>query len=176
MTDYYLEAVQTWQQANRDLKHFSACCAMVKGRQTSALAADCGLSPDSIELYRNTYSLYYRNIESEPVRKLWELAPMHIWRAAVKIQNRYALSDSETLEYISEGKEMTRESFSTHVENKENKEPQWIRRFRSISKKLSSMLGDWMTEIPAGKRERFQIAAENFAKELQNIIVEDIRR
>ena len=170
MTDYHREAVETWQQANRNLKHFAACCAMVSGKKTAALAADCGLSPDSIELYRNVYSLYYRNMESEPVRKLWETAPMHIWRAAVKMQKTYNLTDEEAIEYIHTGKDMTRESFSAHVDNKENKLPQWVRRFKRLGRTISRMLGDWMTEIPAGKREQFQQAADNFAQELQKIM------
>ena len=170
MTDYYRDAVLTWQQANKNLKNFSACCAMVDGKQTAALASDCGLTPDSIEQYRNVYSLYYRNMESEPVRKLWELAPMHIWRVAVKLQSRYDLTDEQVIEYIETGKDMTRQSFMAHIECKESTEPQWIRRFRSIGKTLSKMLGDWMTEIPAPKRERFQHAADEFAKALQEIV------
>lgn len=167
MSDYYFEAVRTWQQANRNLKHFAECCANVSGRETAALAADCGLSPDSIEQYRSVYSLYYRNIESEPVRKLWESAPMHIWRAAVKLQARYNLTDDQTVDYIDTGREMTRESFSAHVDERENKLPKWIRVIRDIARSLRR--DDWMTEIPHSLRDEYVEKRDALASVLERI-------
>lgn len=170
MTEYYIEAVRAYQGADKNLKHFAECCAKVEGKRTAALAADCKCSVDTIERYRNAYRLYYMmgvELESERCGSLWKAAPIGVWCAASKLKDEHNLTMAQTLEYIETGKNMNSKSFSAHVDEKESKIPKWIKRLRSVAKMLKT--GDWMTEMSADNRERYERAVEAFKAELEAI-------
>lgn len=174
MNDYYIEAVRTWQQANKDLKKFSQCCAMVDGRRTQALAQDCKVSVDTIENYRNAYILYQQiDIEletSEPVR-IWDEANIALWVKAHHLKTRLKLSNEVIFDYLKTASEhnMTRESFAAHVDEKENDTPKWIRRIRHAIHVLFPSRNDWKTEMPIEKRTRYDEATARYVEELKEI-------
>lgn len=174
MTDYYIEAVSTWQQSDKNLKHFAECCANVDGNRTLALAQDCKCSVDTIENYRRAYRLYYFlevEIESEPVRKLWQSAHISLWVRAAKLQKSLNLSNAKTMEYLQIASEegMSRETFAAHVDTKENHTPQWIRRIRHAARILFPAKNDWVEEIPLERRERYRKATDWYISELEAI-------
>ena len=173
--DYYAEAVRTRGAADKNLKHFAECCANVSNKRTAALAADCKCSPDTIESYRNAYRLAYRLMveqESEHARKLWEDAPIELWKAAAKLAKQYNLDNETIYEYLTIGNEhgMSRESFSAHVDEKENHVPKWIRSLKQINRLL--LRDDWATEIPYELQDEYRQAKEHFANVLERIAQE----
>jgi len=173
--DWYAEAVRSRKGSDDKLKHFAECCAMVSGERTKDLAADCLCSVDTIEQYRNAYRLFVvleTNIESEQVRKLWEARPIEIWKSAAKIWGRYDLSPQVVFDYIEDAEGMSRESFSAHVDEKENKTPKWLRRLRGVAKSLCNMGDDWKTEIEPELRDEFDAWTEQGAELLDRIAKE----
>lgn len=174
MTDYYIEAVRTWQQANKDLKHFAECCAKVHGNKTQALAQDCKVSVDTIENYRNAFILYQQikimEETSEPAR-IWIESNITLWVKAHQLKERLKLSLEKTFEYlqIASVHNMTRESFAAHVDEKENKTPKWIRRIRHAISILFPSKDDWKTEMPIEKRTRYEEATARYVEELREI-------
>jgi len=172
MSDYYHEAVRTWQQADKNLKLFSECCAFVSNKYTASLADDCGVSVDTIERYRNMYKMYRwldTHIESERVRKLWEGASVAIWRKCAEFWIRYDLNPDTVLEYLQTGKDsnMTRESFSAHVEEMHNKLPGWLRHLKKAVSYLRKLSGDFKSELPPEFQDEFDELSDRFADLLE---------
>lgn len=172
MSEYYIEAVHTYQQANKNLKHFAYLCAMVDGKKTAALADDCKCSVDTIEQYRNAYVLRMRmeiELESEHVRKLWESVNIDVWKKAAQLWSRLDLTTSQMSEYLIVADEhgMSRDSFAAHVDEKENKLPKWIRVIRGIARSLRR--DDWMTEIPHSLRDEYVEKRDALASVLERI-------
>jgi len=165
--DWYVEAVRSRKGADDKLKHFAECCAMVSGKRTKDLAADCLCSTDTIEQYRNAYRLFHIldvNIESEHVRKLWKDIPIDVWKEAAKLSARYDLAPIQIYEYLEDAEGMGRNSFSAHVDEKENKSPKWVRRLSAMAQSLRSMGDDWKTEIEPELREEFDAWTEQGAE------------
>jgi hypothetical protein len=173
-TEYYLEAVRAWQQANKNLKHFARCCYHVSNRETQALAADCGCSVDTIEKYRMAYSLYTELETSAQGGFLWDSANISLWVKAAQLRQRLDIPLDTVHEYLETAIDhnMTRESFAAHVDGKENKTPIWIRRLRNAIKVLSPSKQDFKSEMRPDLRERYDTAVERFSSELQAIIRE----
>lgn len=174
MTDHYTEAVRIWQQANKDLKHFSMCCALVDGRRTAFLAQDCKVSVDTIENYRNAYILFQHlqiNLETSEPARIWEEANISLWVKAAQLKKRLNLSVAKTFEYLQTASDenMTRESFAAHVDEKENDTPKWIRRILHAVRILKPSKDDWKTEMPIEKRTRYEQATARYVGELEEI-------
>ena len=171
MNDYYLEAVRTWQQSDKNLKHFAECCANVDGTRTLALAQDCKCSVDTIENYRNAYALYYRLIELPNSSEVWREAHISLWVKAAKLQKVLGLSDEKIMDYLQTASEegMSRETFAAHVDNKENHIPQWQRRILHVVKLLTGTRHDWKSEMPPELQKRFDEATEIYSTALQQI-------
>ena len=178
--DYYMEAVRTYQEINKNYKHFSECCYRVHNRQTQELAQDCGCSVDTIENYRNAYTLYIEmggpliqteGYASEPVRKCWEKANIALWVKAAQLRIRLNLSLNKTWDYLQTASlaNMTRESFAAHIDEKENATPKWIRRLQSVIRFLSPSKYDYKSELPPEMQERYDRAVSAFVAELQEI-------
>ena len=177
--DYYILAVSAWQQANRSLKHFAECCYHVSDRQTQVLAQDCGCSVDTIENYRNAYTLYTElgGDTSEPARKLWEHSSIALWVKAAQLRIRLSLSTDKILDYLQTASEnnMTREQFAAQVDNAENDTPMWLRRLRSAIKFLKPSRDDYKgADMPPEVRERYDKAVEWFVSELEQIAGEGV--
>lgn len=179
--EYFFEAVKSWRQANKNLKHFAECCWHVSDRQTLALAQDCGCSPDTIANYRNAYVLF---VELEGYRTrsaVWEKSPIALWVKAAQLRTRLNLSLAKTWDYLQTASEegMTREQLAAHVDSVENNTPRWIRRLRSAIRFLSPSKDDWKIEMDMGQRERYDRAVIAFVAELEEISasgVEHVRR
>lgn len=176
--DYYIEAVRTWQQSNKNLKHFAECCAMVDGKRTAALAADCKASVDTIQNYRNAYILYQQlvtNLETSEPARIWDEANVSLWVKAAQLKTRLGLSLEKVFEYLQTANEhnMTREQMAAVVDEKENKVPQWLRRIRHAIRILFPTRDDWKTEMPMEKRTRYEEATGRYVKELQAIAEEE---
>ena len=170
--DYYSEAVLSRDKSDKSLKHFALCCANVSGSRTADLAADCECSVATIEIYRNVYKLYYEmgvNIESEHVQKLWRDVKIDLWRQAVKHKSRYNLTYQQVMDYLIDGKGMSRESFSAHIDEKENDTPKWIRRLQHAIKFLRPSRNDYKSEMPPHVQKRYDEAVEVFVSELEQI-------
>lgn len=170
--DWHIRAVSFWKKANADLKLFSEACYNVDRKD--ALAADCKCSVRTIQFYAAAWSLYQellREYGSETVSLMWERGEISLWRKAPQLRSTLNLSLETTREYLEIAIEnnMTRESFSAHVDTKENKTPQWLRRLRSAIRSLSISKDDWKTELPIEKRERYEKAVAWFVAELQEI-------
>jgi len=171
-SDWIAAAVKAKDGADKNLKRFAECCANVSGRRTAELAGSCECSVATVEAYRNAYKLYYVmsvNLESEHVQKLWESATIELWKAASRLQVRYDLSYQDVFEYLKTGKEngMSRESFSAHIDEKENSIPKWLRVIKDIAKKLRR--DDWKTEIPAELRDEYDEKKSALAEVLERI-------
>lgn len=169
--DWHITAVNAWQNANRNLKQFAEACANVSNHKTAALAADCGCSVDTVERYRNAWKLY-QELEREnfrTVRKLWEDGNIALWRKAPELRARLGLSLEKTYDYLQTGIEngMSRETFSAHIDEKENTTPKWLRVLQRVTDLLRR--DDWMVEMPIEKRERYEQARERFTAELEEI-------
>ncbi len=175
--DYYLEAVRTWKDMNKKGKHFAECCWHVSDRQTKALAEDCGCSADTIENYRNAYTLY-QQITSERVGSLlWDSASIQLWVKAAQLKSRLGLSVGVTAEYLrtAAAHNMNRNQLAAHVDEKENHVPKWIRRLRSAIKFLSPSKDDYKSpDMPVQARERYDKAVEWFVGELEAIASEAV--
>ena len=171
MSDYYTEAVRTWQQSDKNLKHFAECCANVDGRKTLALSQDCKCSVDTIENYRAAYVLYYRLIEHPNCSEVWQNAHISLWVKAARLQKQLHLSNEKIYEYLQIADEagMSRETFAAHVDTKENKTPQWIRRIKHAARILFPAKNDWVEEIPLDRRERYRKATDWYIAELEAI-------
>jgi len=172
--DYYIDAVELSQRIDRDYKCFAFCCAQVSGARTAALAEDCKTSPSSIEKYRNAYALKTRfeiDYKSERVTKLWDSASMSLWRKAAELESSLNLSLEMIWDYLQTASEegMSRDTFAAHVDTKENKTPQWIRRLKSFIRILSPIKNDYRSEMPAGVRARFDEALNEFIEKIQEI-------
>jgi len=171
--DYYIEAVSAWQQANRNLKHFAECCYHVSGTATQALAQDCGCSVDTIENYRNAYTLFIEldGEISERVRKFWGQANISLWIKAAQIRIRLYLPLSTIWEYLQTAtlEHMTRETFAAHVDEKENDTPKWIRRLKSAIRFLAPSRYDYKSEMPPLLQRRYDQAVAVFVAELEAI-------
>jgi hypothetical protein len=170
MMDYYASAVQTWNDTNKTFKEFASACALVEGHRTAALAADCRLSVDSIESYRNAYRLYYDlDIESDTSRKLWEQANISLWIAAAKRRNSIPLDALR--DYLSDAVDngATVEQFRVILDNHNRTKPEWAERLRKLVKTLFRLRTDYKTELPPTLRERFERAVQAFETELQAI-------
>jgi thymidylate synthase ThyX len=174
MSDYYAEAVRTWQGANRDLKHFAECCALVDGHQTAALATDCRLSVDSIEAYRNAYSLYYSfDVEASETVRMWEQGNISLWLAAAKRRN--SIEPDALKDYLSDAVEngATVEAFRVALDNHNRTKPEWTERLRKLVKTLFKLRTDYKSiDMPPAIRERFERAVQVFEMELQAIAEE----
>ena len=172
--EYYLEAVRAWQNSNKNLKHFAECCYHVSDRATQALAKDCGCSVDTIENYRNAWTLHLELGESERVRKAWDSATIALWVKAAQLRQRLEMTPERTFEYLETAiqSNMTRESFAAHVDTKENKTPQWIRRLKAAISHLRPSRDDWKTEMPFELRQRYDKAVSRFTAELEEIAQE----
>jgi hypothetical protein len=172
--NYYLEAVSAYQQANKSLKHFAECCYHVSDRETKALAQDCKCSVDTIENYRNAYTLFIElgGETSEPVRKLWERTNIALWVKAAQLRIRLSLSLPTTQDYLETASRnnMTRESFAAHVDEKENNTPKWIRRLQSVISRLAPIKQDYRSEIPAELQTEFDAALDEFIRRLQKLL------
>lgn len=156
--EYHFEAVRAWQSANRNLKHFAECCYHVEDK--IALAADCCCTVRTVQLYAAAWSLYQELIheyKSETVSLLWERGEISLWRKAPQLRSTLGLSLDKTYDYLQEAinNDMTRETFAAHVDTKENKLPNWVRRLRSIADKLRLLRDDYKTEIPHEYRAEF---------------------
>jgi len=172
MTDFYIEAVRLYSEGDHKRKLFAEACAYVSGERTQDLAADCECSVDTIEQHRNAYRLYRirdKNIESEQVRKLWEELKIDKWKTAAKLYARYDMSPFRVYDYLTESKGMSRESFSAHVDEKENCTPKWIRRLVSFARGLRNMGEDWKTEIKPDLRDEFDAWTKQGAELLERI-------
>ncbi len=172
--EYYLEAVELSQRIDRDYKRFAFCCAQVSGHRTAALAADCKMSTSTIEKYRNAYALKVRfgiDRKAERVTKLWNAAPMSLWRKAAELESSLGLSLDTIWDYLVTASlhNMTRESFAAHVDEKENDTPKWLRRLRSIVSRLAPSRDDYKSEMPPEIRTRYDLAVAVFVAELQAI-------
>jgi len=179
MTDHYVEAVRLWQASNKNMRLFAQCCAMVDGRKTSALAADCKVSVDFIEAHRNAYRLYCEiktNIELPLVTEVWDKANEGLWVKAAQLRTRLDMTLDKTWDYlqIASDEGMSRETFAAHVDTKENHTPQWLRRLKWVASKLFPSKDDWKTEMPIEKRERYDHAVAVFTAELKAIAEETV--
>lgn len=164
-----------WQAANRDLKLFAECCYHVSGRETAALAADCGLSVDAIEGYRLAYAL---KIELDGIRagsEVWEKSNISLWVKAARMRRSLGMDLEKIAEYleVAANEQMTREQFAAHVDEKENRIPRWARRLNTIWKSLQKMNDDYKSEMPPPIRERYERAVKAFAEELEAIMSVD---
>jgi len=170
--EYYFEAVQAWKNINKYGKHFAECCYHVEDK--NSLAVDCGCSVRTIQYYAAAWSLYQEMVyefQNETVSLMWEQGEIQLWRKAPELRKQLGLSLEQTKEYLATAisENMTRESFSAHVDEKENKIPKWIRRLQDIARKLRPMKYDWKTEIPVTYRAEFEQATEQYAAVLEKI-------
>jgi len=173
--DWYAAAVLAKQRADRNLKQFAEACSHVSDRRTAALAADCGCSPDTIERYRAAWNLYQeigRVAKFRTVRKLWETGSLALWRKAPELRTRYALTLEQTWEYLQTGIEhrMSRDSFSAHVDEKENDTPKWIRRLQHAIRVIAPIRNDYREEMPPDIRAEFDAAVDEFSARLTAIV------
>jgi hypothetical protein len=174
--DYYREAVELSQRIDKDFKRFSFCCAQVSGKRTGSLAADCKMSVATIEKYRNAYALKVRfeidHRPSERVTKLWNAAPMSLWRKAAELESSLGLSLDKIWDYLETASEygMTRESFSAHIDEKENHTPKWIRRLQSAIRFLKPLRDDYKgADMPPEIRTEFDRLVAEFATGLERL-------
>ena len=170
--DYYLEAVRAWQSANQNLKRFAECCYHVKDKD--GLAEDCGVKLRTVQYYAAAWSLYQELLLEYPnatVALMWERGEISLWRKAPELRSQLQLSLAQTKDYLETAIDhhMTRESFSAHVDEKENDTPKWIRRLRSAIKFLSPSKGDYKSEMPPHVQERYNQAVAWFVNELDEI-------
>jgi hypothetical protein len=127
---------------------------------------------DTIEQYRNAYKLFYylgTHIESEQVRKLWDARPIEIWKSAAKAWGRYDPTPYTLIGYLEDAENMSRESFSAHIDEKENKTPKWLRRLKTFARGLRNMGNDWKTEIEPDLRDEFDDWTKQGADLLERI-------
>ena len=87
------------------------------------------------------------------------------------MRTRLDMTVEKTFDYlqIAAADNMTRETFAAHVDGKENKTPQWIRRLQSAIRHLRPSKDDWKTDMPPETRERYDAAVEWFTHELEEI-------
>lgn len=170
---YYIEAVRTWQDVNRKLKHFAECCYHVSNRETRALAEDCGCSVDTIENYRNAWTLYTElgGEKSERFGFLWDTASISLWVKAAQMRRKLEIPLERTADYLETAikEDMTRDQFAAVVDEKENKTPKWARALQSVAAKLSTIEARWVTSMPDDKRERYHKAVRDFQAALEEI-------
>ncbi len=169
--EYHFEGVRAWQNADKNLKLFAECCYNVHNKQ--ALASDCGCDIRTVQYYAAAWSLYQEFIREygETVSFLWERGQIQLWRKAPELRKNLDLSLEQTREYLSEAitENMTRESFSAHVDEKENHTPKWIRRLQSAIKHLKPSKDDWKTDMPFELRQKYDRAVSRFVAELEEI-------
>jgi len=171
--EYYIAAVESWQKANRSLKDFALHCYHVSDRQTLALAQDCGCSYETVNNYRNAYTLFVEleGLTLYPVTETWEQAHISLWVKAAQLRKSLNLSIHKTWDYLQTATlaNMTRESFAAHVDEKENDTPKWIRRLQSIISRIAPSKDDWKTEMSPAARDRYDRAVAAFVHELEEI-------
>lgn len=170
--DYYTEAVRSYQQANKNLKHFAECCAHLADDRLPSLAVDCGVSQKTVNNYRDAYLLYVelgRNVEA--VSKLWQTGNISLWVKAAQLQTQLNLPSDKIEEYlgIAVDNSMTRESFAAHVDEAENHTPKWIRRLQQAIRFLKPTRSDYKADMPPILQERYDAAVAAFVAELEAI-------
>lgn len=169
--DWHIRAVDNWNKANQNLKLFSEACYHVDNKE--ALAVDCKCSTRTIQYYAAAWSLYQEMLLEfgETVSLLWERGEISLWRKAPQLRSTLNLTLDKTYEYVKIAIEndMNRDSFAAHVDNKENKTPQWIRRIQHAAKILFPSKNDWKSDMPFEKRERYEKATAWYIAELKEI-------
>lgn len=172
MTDFYLEAVRAWQGSNRNLWHFAECAAQVSNHQTAALAADCRLSIDTVENYRNAYKLFYRmtvNFEESDIYRMREQTNISLWVAAAKRGKAHDITTLKDYIQIAASEGMTVEQLRVELDSRSATKPEWTKRLQGLVKMLFKLRTDWKTEIPGDKRDEFEnwlLGFEKWVKEL----------
>lgn len=175
--DWHIQAVALWQKTNANLKLFSEACYNVNNKE--ALAEDCKCNVRTIQYYAAAWSLYQeliREYGNETVSLMWERGEIALWRKAPQLRSTLNLSLEKTYEYLGGAIEhdMTREQMAAHVDGKENKTPQWIRRLKSAIRFLTPSRNDYKSEMPPQLQSRYDKAVSDFVAELEAIAQAEI--
>ena len=171
MTDaHYFEAVRLWGEGEKSRRLFAYECAMVEGKHTSALAADCRLSVATIGDYRNAYILAYAlDLELSETSQMWNGLNISLWVAAAR--KRSSIPDEALRGYLNDAMVTgcTVESFRVILDNHNRTKPEWVTRLTRMVKSLGKLITDWKPEMSPELRARFDKATAWYAKELQEI-------
>ena len=178
MTDYYFEAVRSWQSGNKTYWHFAECAAQVDDRRTAALAADCGVSVDTVEVYRRAYKLFYEmtvNFETSDIYRMREHSNISLWIAAAKRRSHHDLKTLKDYLQMATDEKMTVEQLRVELDSRSAVKPEWTKRLQGLIKTLFKLRTDWKTEIPATKRDEFENWLLGFERWVKALAEEDER-
>lgn len=174
--EYYIAGVAAAQEISRKSKFFAECCFHVGGRLTLAFSQDCGWSVDTIERYRNAYTLFLElggaeNPTCAGVR-------LSFRRNAAAFTHRLIFACSHTpaqiFDYLRTASEngMTREQMAANVEEIESHIPQWVRRITGVIKSLTKSLTDYKSDLTPEQQEKYQAAVTRFMEDLEELMTE----
>lgn len=172
MSEVLEQAVTAWWAGDKNRKEFAYFASLVQGKDTAVLADKCWLSVDAIESYRNTYRLYYRNIESEAHRKLWDVLNIGLWMLAAKHTKDY--TDAELMEKLQEAHDRRYHYRQFAAVLSVGSKPEWTVRLQRVVKNIWKLYTDYKPEIPPQKRERFEQAAKQFFDAVQELAEEEV--
>ena len=174
--DYYIWAVTAWQNGDKQYKRFAECCYYVADRETQALAADCKCSVDTIERYRNAYTLFLElgGAENPTCAEVWEQANISLWVKAASLRRKLNITSAQIFDYLRTASEngMTREQMAANVEEIESHIPQWVRRITGVIKSLNKSLTDYKSDLTPEQQEKYQAAVTRFMADLEELMAE----